>query len=165
MSADDLLRDSAHRLSVAATGAAELTKLKNDALFNLLATRVGDVATVRSKSDDLFRSQVDPDDLVRSTDMTELGRRIFARWSLALHQFLCTPSKADQDLRDDLLRVICNRETGGAALLAGGIVAIFGASPAVAMVVGALVMKIFVAPTAQELCATWQSRLNETSKS
>jgi len=57
------------------------------------------------------------------------------------------------------LKAIFSKEGGGVALLAGGLVAAFGFSPAIAAVVAALLVKLIIAPTAAEVCAEWSKTL------
>jgi hypothetical protein len=58
-----------------------------------------------------------------------------------------------------MLNAIFSKHGGGVALLAGGLVAVFGLSPAIAAVVAALLVKIIIAPTANEICSTWGATL------
>jgi hypothetical protein len=58
-----------------------------------------------------------------------------------------------------MLKAIFSKEGGGIALLAGGLVAAFGLSPAIAAIVAALLVKLIIAPTAAEVCAEWENTL------
>jgi precorrin-3B methylase len=76
-----------------------------------------------------------------------------------MHAFLCDPGAEDRQLRDRMLNAILAKDGGGVAVVAGGLVAAFGMSPAVAAIVAALAVKLIVAPAAKELCKTWGDAL------
>jgi hypothetical protein len=127
-------------------------------LYALLASRVSETDSGVGGADDRFRTEYDPDDLERGP-AADLGKRIFVRCSRAAHQFCCTPGTEDKELRDQMLKAIFSKEGGGIALLAGGLVAAFGLSPAIAAIVAALLVKLIIAPTAAEVCAEWENTL------
>jgi hypothetical protein len=155
MDVDDLLRTRAEAAAGQAGIPPNAVTLEPDVLYALLAARV--LAT--GGTDDQVRSAFDTDDLLRSETSVSLGRRIFARWSLAMHAFLCDPGAEDRQLRDRMLNAILAKDGGGVAVVAGGLVAAFGMSPAVAAIVAALAVKLIVAPAAKELCKTWGDAL------
>ena len=155
MSSDDLLRSRAN----AAAQATDVTDIalaqSEDTLYALLAANLLDGGA----ADHRTRSAFDTDDLMRSEATVQLGRRVFARWSRALHDFLCTPGAEDQQLRERLLNAIFARDGGGVAIVSGGLVAAFGLSPGVAAIVATLVVKLVVAPAQGELCEAWGQSL------
>lgn len=156
MSRDDLLRSLAQKHSGEATRATSLIGKDEDELYQMLASSVSAAGIPTGSVDDRFRDAYD--ELERGPAI-ELGKRIFARCSRAAHEFCCSPGEEDKMLRDQMLKVIFSKDTSGVALLAGGLVAAFGLSPAIAAVVSALLVKLVVAPTAQEVCSTWGASL------
>jgi hypothetical protein len=80
-----------------------------------------------------------------------------------LHQFCCVPDKEELDVRAKLLAGLTGKE-GGAAVIAGMLVATFGASPAVAAIVAALLLKIVVAPALDEVCQAWRKSLGDRGR-
>lgn len=103
---------------------------------------------------------IDLDSLPRDSETVELGRRILARWSRSLHQFMCTSDdKEDEELRTRVWNAITGKDGGATALLAGTLVAAFGASPALAALVAALLMKFMISPARDEICSAWKASL------
>jgi hypothetical protein len=102
---------------------------------------------------------IDRDGLPRDSAAIAVGRRILARWSRTMHDFLCKSGGDEEDLRERLFNAITGRDGGATALLAGTLVAAFGASPGVAAIVAALLMKLVIAPAQDELCQAWAAAL------
>lgn len=105
-----------------------------------------------------FAVTVDRDQLVRGS-MSELGERIFKRWSRTLHGFLCEPSGEDADLRSQVLSALASRDVSASALVAGLLVGTFGIAPAIATLIAALVVQLFVKPVTDEICKYWGEQL------
>jgi len=158
MVTDDTLRSLATKHANEASKVASLVSKPENELYALLAARTSERIGIVGSSDDKFRTAYNRDDLMRGPP-SELGKRIFMRCSRAAHDFCCSPSDEDRNLQNQMLNAIFSKDGGGVALLAGGLVAAFGLSPAIAAVVAALLVKIVVAPTAQELCAAWGATL------
>ncbi len=163
MDIDELVRGVAERQARNAKSAARLIDQPEDALYALLATTVVETASISSANDDQFRSS-GVNDLLRSPDALTLGRRIFLRWARSLHDFLCGPSDDDKKLREQILRAIFNKEAGSVAIVAGGLVAAFGLSAALAAIVAALVVKLIFAPALDEVCKAWEEALSPKSQ-
>lgn len=149
MSTDDLLRRAADNHIANAAGVDQLLRKKPEDLFDMLATEI-------SKPGNQFRTNFSSDDLVRSPDVRSLGKRIFMRWSVTLHAFVCKSDGEDKELRAKLVNAIVGKGGGAAAIIAGSLVAAFGLSPAVAALVAALLLQLFIIPAGKELCATWE---------
>jgi hypothetical protein len=127
---------------------------------DLLAALAQRVQEATSGSVTIARmAPIDPDRLPRDSATLAIGRRILLRWSRVTHDFLCTSGGEDEDLRKRLMSALTGRDGGATALLAGSLVAAFGASPAVAAIVAALLMKLVVAPAKDELCQSWATSL------
>ncbi len=138
---------------------ASFSGLSEADLFAALAQRMGQVVQGSSAIADIS-APVDVDDLLRDTISQGVGRRVFKRWSLALHNFLCGSGNEDQALRARLMSALTGKEGGAVALIAGTLVAAFGASPAIAALVATLVMRVVIAPAAEEICETWAKSLD-----
>jgi hypothetical protein len=168
MDSDELLRAAAQKQTDLANNEAKrldaLLNQREPDLYSLLAARITEPVAGSAAANDRFRGRIDLDELDRSTAAVELGKRIFARWSRALHDFLCSPSTEDKNLRDDMLQAIFSKQGGGVAIIAGGLVATFGASPAIAAVVAALLVKLIMAPAVDEVCKAWAETLGPTPK-
>lgn len=158
MSADDLLRSYSQENASSAGRVSSLVGKPEGDLYALLASRASMQDAGSVDLDDRFRTSYDTDELNRGPAI-ELGKRIFARCSRAAHDFCCNPSGEDKELRDKMLNAIFSKEGGGVALLAGGLVAAIGLSPAVAALVAALLVKLIIAPTAAEVCSAWGEAL------
>lgn len=107
----------------------------------------------RSSAPLLFEVRVNRDLLTRGD--IGLGQRIFQRWNAVLHDFICRNDKADRDLRNKVLGAIAGKGGGGVALVAALLVSSFGMGPATAALVAALLIKLVVAPAADEVCRAW----------
>jgi hypothetical protein len=89
--------------------------------FSLTETRAND-------ADQLPRSGVvNPFDVYPSTDDfqrggTDLGQRIFRRWSSVLHDFLCRGDNEDRELRERVIGAIVGKGGGAVALVAAVLV-------------------------------------------
>ena len=148
---DDLLRSVA-RIAETNTPAIEsLTRLSDSDLFSALGQRL-------TSDEPAIASPIDPDDLLRTSALQNLGRSVFRRWNNALHDFVCKSSGEDQALRDKLIQALTGKE-GGTAIIAGILVAAFGASPAIAAILATLLIRIIVAPAASEICKAWTAAL------
>lgn len=164
MNADDLLRCASNEYAARAASAEDLIQRQESDLFQLLAATVSGSNTLVGSADDRFRTEISSDDLVRSPEALALGKRIFFRWSIAFHSFVCDSGGEDKELRTELASAIFGKGGGAAAIIAGSLVAAFGLSPAIAALVAALLLKLIVAPAADELCSTW-TKLNESKSS
>jgi hypothetical protein len=157
----DLIQAAERIATENSTAVAALQQSSEPDLLAALAQRVQEAT---SGSVTIARmTPIDPDRLPRDSATLAIGRRIFQRWSRATHDFLCNSGGADEDLRERLISAITGRDGGATALLAGALVVAFGASPAVAAIVAALLMKLVVAPAKDELCASWAASLAEST--
>jgi hypothetical protein len=158
--ADTGVLQAAERIATQNQGVvASLQNSREADLLAALAQRVQDAA---EGSPGIARmTAIDPDRLPRDSATIALGRRIVARWSRTMHEFLCGGGgEEEEDLRRRLMAALTGRDGGAPALLAGTLVAAFGASPAVAALVAALLMKLVIAPAKDELCRSWAASLD-----
>jgi hypothetical protein len=126
---------------------------------------VGDNETnLRDGYSNPFGRLLDADILTRDTETLSLGRRLFRRWNLVLHDFACNPSKSDTDLRDRLMNAITDKTSGGVAIVAA-VLASLGVGPAVAAILAALAIKLILVPAADEVCKAWSASINGSPQS
>lgn len=162
MTEDDLLRSAIGAAEQAGDRLRTLSVQDENDLYAALAQRLGRISE-REPTSFAFDTSFDTDDLLRDDATIGLGKRIFRRWNGALHQFACKSDKEDQDLRTRLLNALTGSE-GGAAVIAGVLVAAFGASPAVAAIIAALLLKIVIKPATEEICDAWAKSLGSESQ-
>jgi hypothetical protein len=157
---DTLLQEYAGKHSKDAAKTDELLAIKDqDQLFAMLASRVTLPDAMFRTPGDRYGTEINEGELTRSGPMVELGKRVFARCSAALHDFLCKPSDQDKQLRDNLIKALVGREVGATSVIAGGLVVLLGMTPAASAVVAAILVQVVVIPTANVLCEQWDSRI------
>lgn len=92
----------------------------------------------------------------------ELGKKIFNRWNNALYELICGSESDDKKDRQDIVALFASEVT-----LAGGIAVIltstFGVAPAVAVIIGTIVVKRFFKPAYEEACVFWKENLSKSS--
>jgi len=152
--ADDILR-SVENLGVESRPAiSSLSGFSEPDLFAALAQRLNDRRAT-------LATPFNADDLKRDAALQALGQRVFRRWNMALYDFVCKSKAEDQQLRERLISALSGKEGGAAALIAGTLVAAFGASPAVAAIIGTLVVRIVIIPATEELCSYWNKTIEQ----
>jgi hypothetical protein len=157
-----LLREYARKHSNEAAKTDKLRAIKDpDQLFAMLASRVSLPDAMFRTPGDRYGTDINDGELTRSGPMVELGKRVFARCSAALHDFLCKPGDQDKQLRDDLIKALVGREVGATGVIAGGLMVLLGMTPAASAVVAAILVQIVVIPTANVLCEQWDARIAE----
>lgn len=145
---------------IAAENNDVVDSLQNGDEPDLLAALAGQVREAAVGSPGIARMAVIDSDLLPLDGATvAFGRRVLARWSRTMHDFLCKSGGEDEDLRQRLMSALTGRDGGAAALLAATMVVAFGASPSVAALVAALLMKLVIAPAKDELCQSWAASL------
>ncbi len=162
MDTDDLIRSATKSAKSADDALRALSHRSNEDLYAALAMRVGNTVDDQYRGATGFNVPFDADELRRDSESVNIGWRVFARWNRALHQFVCQPEGEDAKIRDQLLRALTGKE-GGIAVIAGILVATFGASPAVAALVAALLVRILVVPAADEVCRSWASSIRDNA--
>jgi len=161
--ADTLLQEYASKHSSDASRTDELLSIKDrNQLFGLLASRVTLPDAMFGTPGDRYGTKIDEGELTRSGGaMVELGKRVFARCSAALHEFLCKPGDQDKQLRDNLIKALVGREVGATSVIAGGLVVLLGMTPAASAIVAAILVQVVVIPTANVLCEQWDSQIEK----
>jgi len=94
-------------------------------------------------------------------DLRELGGRIFRRWNRELFKVLCGGSDEDGKDRDSLLEALGLGDGALGAALATVLIGSFGVAPAVATVIGVLIVKRLGSPAAEEVCGFWEEKLGD----
>jgi hypothetical protein len=157
---DHLLQEYASKHAADAARADELLGIKDpDQLFAMLASRVTVPAAMFGTPGDRYGTKINEGELTRSGPMIELGKRVFARCSAALHDFLCKSSDQDKQLRDSIINALVGKEVGATGVIAGGLVVLLGMTPAASAVVAAILVQVIVIPTSDVLCAEWDARI------
>jgi len=87
-------------------------------------------------------------------DIKALGRRILNRWNKELYGVVCGSQTKDQESRKAVLDSLNLGETAVIAAVAGALVSLH-VFPALAAVVAPLIVKKFIWPAKDELCAAW----------
>jgi len=158
---DALVHEYARKHYSDAAKTDKLLAIKDpDQLFAMLASRVSLPDAMFRTPADRYGTEINVGELTRSTPMVELGKRVFARCSAALHDFLCKPSDQDKQLRDDLIRALVGREVGATSVIAGGLVMLLGMTPAASAVVAAILVQVVVVPAANVLCEQWDAQIS-----
>jgi hypothetical protein len=137
--------------------------VSEDEMYVMLARAVRETSALPP----LSPSATNIDDLPRDgtasqlpTALRDLGRRIFLRWSRALHDFLCSEGGENSTLRGKLFEALLGKG-GGAAAISAIMMSTFGVSPAIAVLVATLLTKIIIAPAQEEICAVWLISLKQ----
>jgi hypothetical protein len=157
---EQLLEEYASKHAADAARTDQLLEIKDpDQLFAMLASRVTVPAAMFGTPGDRYGTKIDEGELTRSGPMIELGKRVFARCSAALHDFLCKSSDQDKQLRDSLIKALVGKEVGATSVIAGGLVVLLGMTPAASAVVAAILVQVIVIPTSEVLCEEWDARI------
>jgi hypothetical protein len=89
-------------------------------------------------------------------DVKAVGRRVMKRWNRELYRLVCGAETSEE--RDKLLAALNLGETAAIAAVASLLLAI--APAAVAAPLAALLVKSFLLPAKDELCAVWGEELD-----
>jgi hypothetical protein len=157
---EDLLEEYASKHAADAARTDELLEIKDsDELFAMLASRVTIPTAMFGTPGDRYGTKINEGELTRSGPMIDLGKRVFARCSSALHDFLCKSSNQDKQLRDSLIKALVGKEVGATSIIAGGLVVLLGMTPAASAIVAAILVQLVVIPTSEVLCEEWDARI------
>jgi hypothetical protein len=95
----------------------------------------------------------------RLDDLRELGRRVLRRWNREIHRVACGGAQEDGKDRESILKALGVGDIALGGAIAAVLIGSFGVAPAVATVVGALIVKRLGAPAADEICKFWAESL------
>lgn len=161
--AGDLLSKSAFSWAADIKNPDALLAANKDQLFMMLAVRTIDPQEAVGTVSDRFGSKLVLNTLQRGPAVIELGKRVFRRCAKAFHDFLCSSNDDDAELRDKIKNAILSPDVSATTIVAGGLVAALGLSAPVALVVATLINQIVVAPTIEELCASWDLQIDSAT--
>ena len=92
-------------------------------------------------------------------DVKALGWRILTRWNKEMHVVICSSEKPeDQELRKKVFVALRLDEAALIAVIAPALLWI-GAPAAIAAAVAPLIVKKFMVPAKEELCAAWKEAI------
>jgi hypothetical protein len=139
--------------------ATRLSSRTDEALELLLGMRAQAIEGNASLGNDLdFDPQYDGNVMGPMADVTALAKRILRRWNKELHRIVCGAKAEDKAVRDQVLTALKVGAGAGAISVALTTLAV----PAgLAVVLAPLIMKRFIVPASEEMCAVWQERLNK----
>jgi hypothetical protein len=143
--------DSAQRLSNRDQASLEL-------LIGMRERAIEKVPALRDNPD--FELQYERQTMGPVEDLKALGRSILNRWNVELHGIVCGNSTADQSGRKAILDSLNLGEAAMIAAVAGALLSM-GAAAALAAAVAPLIVKRFVAPAKDELCAAWSEAIKD----
>lgn len=90
-------------------------------------------------------------------DVKSIGKRVALRWAKELHALVCGTGSGDQADREKILSAL---NLGESAVIAAVAAALMAALPApISAAAAALIVKRFIWPAREELCATWGETL------
>ena len=145
----------------AQTAIRELMDAEDDQLFAQLGIRASAMT-----QDPSIAGSFTPDAVFDGTSMgpldavKELGRRLFKRWNVEAYKLLCGDDPSDEKARTEIKNALSLGDAAFGAAVASALISTFGLAPAVATVVGALLVKRFFKPAHEEVCALWKTKLN-----
>lgn len=142
----------------AAPVVADLSQLEDDQLYQQLALRV------RTLEDDYQRAgelQLDvsyqPDLMGPLDDLADFGRRFFERFNRDAYNLVCSADDAAE--RQKVRQAFgLGREAVGGAIVAL-LITHLALAPAVATVVAALIVRLFLENSYEAMCSVWGDRL------
>jgi hypothetical protein len=91
-------------------------------------------------------------------EVKALGRRILKRWNKELYDLVCGGKAGDQKERQAVLDSLHLGEAAVGAAVAAALLAL-GLAPALAAAVAPLIVKRFIWPAKEELCAAWGEQI------
>jgi hypothetical protein len=151
MSGTQSVIDSAQRLS-------QLDEASLELLLGLRAQAIEKAPALEDDPD--FEPQYESQTMGPLEDVKALGRRILNRWNKELYGIVCGNSTADQAGRKAILNSLNLGEAAIIAAVAGALLSM-GIGAAFAAAVAPLIVKRFIEPAKDELCAAWGEAINE----
>ena len=92
--------------------------------------------------------------------LVKMGKRLFVHWNAALYRFLCEDQEEDKGERDRLFSAIVGDRESSGFIAAGILIGSFGMQPALAVVVGPLVVRLLVVPVGKTACEVWKAEVD-----
>ncbi len=141
--------------------AQRLSEQKDDAALELLVgmrQRAIDKNPALADSPD-FEPRYEAETMGALDDLRALGRRILNRWNRELHAAVCGKKSEDEKQRKAVLDSLNLGEAAVIAAVAGALLAL-QVPAALAAALAPLIVKRFIWPARDELCAAWGESLN-----
>jgi hypothetical protein len=91
-------------------------------------------------------------------ELRKLGKQILNDWNRSLYSFVCEDKGDDHDTKDKILKAISLGGVTSASIITSVLISI-GLAPALAIIVGTLIMRLFVVPAGQTICNWWKGQL------
>lgn len=154
---DRLLRETTRFVTRHAQLTESIAERPIDELFTRLALSASKPVLADSVGSEL-RFLSSAEHLPRGRKLTKLGKSIFLRWSLVLHEFVCNPKSSDRALQARLVGALSGRSGGVTALIAV-LVSYFALPAGVAVIIATLLVKLIVEPAGEEICSAWKKTL------
>jgi len=98
-------------------------------------------------------------------DIVDFGKQLFKTYQLQAYNLACGADKSNDSDRKDLMNAFGLGDATFAAAIATVLVAQVGIAPAIASVVGVLVIKLFFRPTYEQFCKAWSKSVKGASTS
>ena len=98
-------------------------------------------------------------------DLLDFGKQFYKRWQLEAHKLTCGSATSDAADRNDLANAFGLGEASAGAAIAALLVSQFGLAPAIATVIGVLLIKRFFRPTYEEFCKAWTKSITKAPSS
>jgi hypothetical protein len=128
------------------------------ALLTLLGRQDKVIAENPGKADDPFLNpEYDSTHMGLLGDLRAAGRRVMSRWNRELYRLICA-SDGEED-REKLLSALNLGEGATIAAVTSMLVAL-NAPAAIAAAAAAVIVKVFIWPARDELCAVWEERID-----
>ena len=140
----------------------KLIRADDDTLLEQLGLRLRANASGQAEVMELNPSLVHDAHLMGPLDdLRDLGGRIFRRWNRELFKLVCGGSDDDGKDRESVLEALGLGDVALGGVLATILIGSFGVAPAVATVVGALIVRRLGSPAAEEICGFWEEKLGD----
>lgn len=142
----------------AAPVVADMAQLDDDQLYQQLALRVQALAADYERAGDLrLEVSYQPELMGPLDDLAEFGRRFFERFNRDAYDLVCSSAEAEE--RQKVRQAFgIGREAVGGAIVAL-LVTHLALAPAVATVVAALIIRLFLENSYEAMCSVWGDRL------
>jgi hypothetical protein len=150
-------------VQVVADAALKLSKRDDASLEVLIAMRENAIKLdAELENDPLFEPKYDEPTMGGLDDLKALGQRIVARWNKELYGAVCGQKQEDGSARQTVLSSLNLDEAAVVAAVATALLTL-GVAAALAAAIAPIIVRRFVWPAKDELCAAWGERL-EISK-
>jgi hypothetical protein len=129
-------------------------------LFAELGLRSIVVNRMPAISDQLVPA-ISPHDVPMPTreELIKIGQRVLNTWNREIYRFICAEDAQDKQDKQRLYTAIMGKDTAAVAILTNLIITANILSPALAVPVAALIIRLLVIPAGKTLCEVWKEKL------